>query len=58
MSTSRIPRESFLLALALFLLIATTNILTPLLPEIRDDFGVSIAMAGVIVCGWITFAPK
>ncbi len=49
MSTSRIPRESFLLALALFLLIATTNILTPLLPEIRDDFGVSIAMAGVIV---------
>lgn len=38
-----------LLAAALFLIIATTNILTPLLPQIRGDFDVSIAMAGVIV---------
>lgn len=44
-----IPRESFLLAGALFLIVSATNIMTPLLPDIRKDFGVSIAMAGVIV---------
>jgi DHA1 family multidrug resistance protein-like MFS transporter len=44
-----VPRESFLLAISLLLFIAATNILTPLLPAIRDDFGVSIATAGVIV---------
>lgn len=41
--------ESYLLAVALLCLIATTNILTPLLPDIRNDFGVSIATAGFIV---------
>jgi MFS family permease len=45
----RIPRESFLLAVSLFLVVATTNIITPLLPDIRTDFGVSIATAGLIV---------
>ncbi len=44
-----IPRESFLLAGSLFLIVSTTNIMTPLLPDIRTDFGVSIATAGVIV---------
>ncbi len=44
-----VSRESFLLAVSLFLFIAATNILTPLLPAVRDDFGVSIATAGVIV---------
>jgi MFS family permease len=44
-----IPPRSFLLAAALFLTIASTNILTPLLPDIRTDFGVSIATAGLIV---------
>jgi MFS transporter, DHA1 family, multidrug resistance protein len=44
-----IPRDSLLLALSIFLVIAATNILTPLLPAVRDDFGVSIAMAGFIV---------
>lgn len=44
-----IPRESFLVAASVFLLIAATNILTPLLPDIRADFGVSITTAGVIV---------
>ena len=44
-----IARESFLLAGSLFLIVATTNIMTPLLPDIRNDFGVSIAPAGVIV---------
>ncbi|MGH2449989.1 MAG: MFS transporter, partial [Candidatus Limnocylindria bacterium] len=32
-----------------FLVIAATNIITPLLPAIRDDFAVSISTAGVIV---------
>jgi MFS family permease len=45
----RVPRESFLLAGSLFLIVSTTNIMTPLLPDIRTDFGVSIAIAGVIV---------
>ncbi len=45
----RIPRESFLLAAALFSVVASTNIVTPLLPDIRNDFAVSIATAGVIV---------
>lgn len=44
-----IPRDSYLLASALFLIVAATNILTPLLPDIRNDFGVSIATAGAIV---------
>lgn len=44
-----IPRESFLVAVSVFLVIAATNIMTPLLPDIRNDFGVSISTAGVIV---------
>jgi MFS family permease len=45
----RIPRDGYLFGLSIFLLIAATNILTPLLPAIRDEFGISIALAGVIV---------
>ena len=37
------------MAVAVFLVIAATNIMTPLLPDIRTDFGVSISTAGVIV---------
>jgi MFS family permease len=44
-----VPREALLLAGSIFLLIAATNILTPLLPVIRTDFGVSITTAGLIV---------
>ncbi len=44
-----IPRDAMLLAVSIFLLIAATNILTPLLPDIRTDFGVSITTAGLIV---------
>lgn len=44
-----VPREALLLAASIFLLIAATNILTPLLPDIRTDFGVSITTAGLIV---------
>ncbi|MGZ9276035.1 MAG: MFS transporter [Candidatus Limnocylindrales bacterium] len=41
--------QAILLAVAVFAFIAATNILTPLLPQVRDDFGVSISMAGLIV---------
>lgn len=44
-----IPREAYLLAASLFMFIAATNILTPLLPAITDDFAISIFMAGVVV---------
>ncbi len=43
------PRDAYLFAVSIFLLIAATNILTPLIPAVRDDFGVSITMAGIIV---------
>ncbi len=44
-----IPGQAILLAVAVFSFIAATNILTPLLPMVRDDFGVSISVAGLIV---------
>lgn len=44
-----IPRDSVLLVVSLFLVIAATSVLTPLLPAVRDDFGVSIATAGWVV---------
>jgi DHA1 family multidrug resistance protein-like MFS transporter len=44
-----IPRDAVLLALSIFAFISATNILTPLLPAVRDDFGVSITTAGLIV---------
>ncbi len=45
----RIPDEARLLGVALFFAIAATNILTPLLPNIKADFGISIATAGLVV---------
>jgi MFS family permease len=44
-----IPFEAYLVGASVFLVIAATNIMTPLLPDIRSDFAVSIATAGVIV---------
>jgi MFS family permease len=44
-----IPGQAILLALATFGFISATNILTPLLPQVRDDLGVSITTAGLIV---------
>jgi MFS family permease len=44
-----IPLEAYLVGVSVFLVIAATNIMTPLLPDIRDDFAVSVATAGVIV---------
>ena len=47
-----VSRDALLLGASLFMVISATNILTPLLPSIRDDFGISIAMAGVIVSSY------
>ncbi len=44
-----IRRESYLFGISIFLVIAATNILTPLLPVVRADFGVSITAAGLVV---------
>lgn len=48
-AADRVRAESYLLGLSIFLVIAATNILTPLLPDVRSDFGVSITTAGLIV---------
>jgi len=45
----KIPGQAILLSIAVFAFIAATNILTPLLPLVRDDLGVSISTAGIIV---------
>jgi MFS family permease len=44
-----VPGQAILIAIATFAFIAATNILTPLLPLVRDDLGVSISTAGFIV---------
>lgn len=44
-----IPADARLLGIALFFAIAATNILTPLLPNVRADLGISIATAGLVV---------
>jgi MFS transporter, DHA1 family, multidrug resistance protein len=44
-----IPGQAILLGIAVFAFIAATNILTPLLPLVRDELGVSISTAGLIV---------
>ena len=35
----RIPRESMLLAASMIMFVAATNILTPLIPVVREDVG-------------------
>ena len=44
-----IPPDARLLGVALFFAIAATNILTPLLPDVQADLGISIATAGLVV---------
>jgi MFS transporter, DHA1 family, multidrug resistance protein len=44
-----VSRDALLLGVAMFCVVSATNIMTPLLPAVRDDFGVSITTAGVIV---------
>jgi MFS family permease len=46
---TRIPAEAKILGLALFFAVAATNLLTPLLPNIKGDFSLSIATAGLVV---------
>lgn len=46
---AEIPSDARLLGVALFFAIAATNILTPLLPDVRTDLGISIATAGLVV---------
>jgi MFS family permease len=46
---SWLPRDAVLLGVAMFCVVSATNIMTPLLPAIQDDFAVSITTAGVIV---------
>lgn len=48
-SPTRVPREGLLLAASIFLVIAATNILTPLLPAIQGEFAVSFTAVGIIV---------
>lgn len=47
-----VPTSARWLALALLAAIASGNLLTPLLPEIRDEFGVSLTTAGFIVAAF------
>ncbi len=44
-----IPIQAILVSIAVFAFVAATNILTPLLPLVRDELGVSISTAGLIV---------
>ncbi len=44
-----IPSQAILVSIAVFAFVAATNILTPLLPLVRDELGVSISTAGLIV---------
>jgi predicted MFS family arabinose efflux permease len=46
---SPVPRAAVLLAAALFLALAAGNILTPLLPQIQDEFAITYAVAGILV---------
>jgi MFS family permease len=49
LAKAAIPGRAILLSLAVFAFVAATNIMTPLLPLVRDEFGVSISTAGLIV---------
>src|SRR3954465_4037478 len=49
---TRIPTDARLLGVALFFAIAATNILTPLLPNVRADLGITIATAGLVVSAY------
>jgi MFS family permease len=48
----RTPREAYLLFAGLFLSVASNNLVTPLLPAIRDDLGVTVAAIGAYVSAY------
>ena len=53
MGDGRLPRPAVQLSLAIFFAIAATNLLTPLLPNIRDEFRMSYSGAGLLVTSYI-----
>lgn len=48
----RVPREAYLLACGLFLSVASSNLVTPLLPAIRSGLGISVASIGTYVSAY------
>lgn len=48
----RTPREAYLLFAGLLLSVASNNLVTPLLPAIRNDLGMSVAAVGVYVSAY------
>lgn len=48
----RVPREAYLLACGLFLSVASSNLVTPLLPAIRSSLGISVASIGTYVSAY------
>jgi DHA1 family multidrug resistance protein-like MFS transporter len=48
----RTPREAYLLFAGLFLSVASNNLVTPLLPAIRHDVGMSVAAVGLYVSAY------
>ena len=50
---SGLPTDAKLLALSIFFAIAATNLLTPLLPEITAEFGISFSTAGLLVSSYV-----
>ncbi len=44
-----LPSDAVLLSVAIFLALAAGNILTPLLPRIQQEFGITYATAGLLV---------
>jgi predicted MFS family arabinose efflux permease len=47
------PPDALRLAVAIFFAISATNLLTPLLPNIREDLGISFSAAGLVVTSFI-----
>jgi DHA1 family multidrug resistance protein-like MFS transporter len=48
----RTPREAYLLFAGMFLAVASNNLLTPMLPAIRESMGMSLAAVGVYVSAY------
>jgi MFS family permease len=53
LGTGALPRDARLLALSIFFAIAATNLLTPLLPQVTDEFQISFSAAGIVVSSYI-----
>lgn len=51
-SRPRMPREAYILFCGLFLSVASNNLITPLLPQIRDGLGISLQAIGTYVSAY------